>query len=367
MTEVPDLLADLGALETAAEQRWDASVRAFISKGAGTGRGIAANLAAHWKWALRSRVLVDVSEVDVATSILGRPVTVPIMVAPSGLHTLVHPDGEVATAAGAKEAGTIMVLSSGTGRSLEDVTSAGGDIWFQLYWGADRARVRSVVGQAADCGCSALCITADMPVRPLVGASMRAGIASVADARPLYILPRGAHLSGGQWDHDASLTWADLDWMRSITDLPIVIKGVMSPEDAVRAAQAGVDGIIVSNHGGRSLDTAWGTLDALPEVIEAASGAGGGPGAGGPGTGGGLEVYVDGGFRHGSEVLVALALGARAVLIGRPALWALTLHGAPGVTGVLATLRYQLAATMAMVGARSVAELDESRIRRLQR
>ena len=354
MTEVPDLLADLGALETAAEQRWDAGLRAFISEGAGTGRGIAANLAAHRKWALRSRVLVDVSEVDVATSILGWPVTMPIMVAPSGLHTLVHPDGEVATAAGAKEAGTIMVLSSGTGRSLEDVTSAGGDIWFQLYWGADRARVRSVVGQAADCGCSALCITADMPVRPLVGAGMRAGIASVADARPLYILPRGAHLSGGQWDHDASLTWADLDWMRSITDLPIVIKGVMSPEDAVRAAQAGVNGIIVSNHGGRALDTAWGTLDALPEVMAAA-----------PGAGGGLEVYVDGGFRHGSEVLVALALGARAVLIGRPALWALTLHGAPGVTGVLATLRYQLAATMAMVGARSVAELDESRIRRL--
>ncbi len=141
--------------------------------------------------------------------------------------------------------------------------------------------------------------------------------------------------------------------MRSITDLPIVIKGVMSPEDAVRAAQASVNGIIVSNHGGRALDTAWGTLDALPEVMAAA-----------PGAGGGLEVYVDGGFRHGSEVLVALALGARAVLIGRPALWALTLHG-PGVTGVLATLRYQLAATMAMVGARSVAELDESRIRRL--
>lgn len=348
------LLGDLGELERAAVRSWQAGIRAFIQEGAGTGRAIAANRAAHRNWALRSRVLVDVSNVDVTTTVLGIPCRLPVMLAPSGLHTLVHPDGEVATAAGAKNAGTVMILSSGTGRSLEEVAEAGGDRWFQLYWGADRDRVRVLVGKVADAGYSALCLTADMPVRPLIGASMRAGIVSAADARPHYVMPRGTHLATGAWDHDARLTWKDLDWLRSITDLPIVIKGIMSPEDAVAAAQAGVDAIIVSNHGGRALDNPWGTMDALPEVVTAVSG-----------TGTAMEIYVDGGFRHGSEVLVALALGARAVLIGRPVLWALTLFGAAGVTGVLETLGSQLAATMAMVGAVSVADLDSSRIRRL--
>jgi 4-hydroxymandelate oxidase len=344
-------VTDLDELEAAAVRRWDEGVRAFIQEGAGTGRGIAANLAAHRNWALRSRVLVDVSHLDLRTTVLGTPIALPVMVAPSGLHTLVHPDGEVATAAGAKAAGTVMILSSGTGRSLEEVAGAGGDLWFQLYWGTDRDRVRALVGQAADAGYAALCLTADMPVRPLVGATMRAGIASIADARPHYVMPRGAHLAAGAWDHDSRLTWKDLDWLRSVTDLPLVIKGIMSGEDAGAAAESGVDAIIVSNHGGRALDNAWGTMDALPEVVAAAGGA--------------LEVYVDGGFRHGSEVLVALALGARAVLIGRPVLWALTLAGAPGVTAVLQTLARQLSATMAMTGATSIADLDRSRIRRL--
>jgi 4-hydroxymandelate oxidase len=349
------LLGDLAELEAAAIRTWQAGTRAFIQEGAGTGQGIAANRAAHRNWALRSRVLVDVSSVDLTTAVLGTPIKLPVMVAPSGLHTLVHPDGEVATAAGAKRADTIMILSSGTGRSLEDVAEIGGDRWFQLYWGADRDRVKSLVGKVTAAGYKALCLTADMPVRPLVGTSMRAGIASTADARPYYVMPRSAHLTTGAWDHDARLTWKDFAWLRSITSLPIVVKGIMSPEDAVAAAQAGADGVIVSNHGGRALDNPWGTLDALPEVIAALSDAGAT-----------MEVYVDGGFRHGSEVLVALALGARAVLIGRPVLWALTLFGAEGVTGVLETLGSQLATTMAMVGAVCVTDLDSSRIRRIQ-
>lgn len=349
-----DLLSDLGELEDAAVRTWPTGTRAFIQEGAGGGRGIAANRAAHYNWALRSRVLVDVSSIDVTATVLGTPVRLPVLIAPSGLHTLVHPDGEVATAAGARDAGTIMILSSGTGRSLEDVGRAGGDRWFQLYWGTDRRQVRTLIGKAAAAGYSALCLTADMPVRPLVGASMRAGIASTATARPQYVMPRTAHLAAGAWDHDARLTWKDLDWLRSCTELPIVIKGIMSPEDAAAAARAGVDAVIVSNHGGRALDNPWGTLDALPEVVAAITAAGSD-----------TEVYVDGGFRHGREVLVALALGARAVLIGRPVLWALTLFGAAGVTGVLNTLGSQLSATMAMVGAVSVGDLDSTRIRRI--
>jgi 4-hydroxymandelate oxidase len=342
---------DLSDLEDAAVRRWDDGLRAFIQDGAGSGRAIDANRVAHGRWALRSRVLVDVSRIDTATSVLGTPIASPVMVAPSGLHTLVHPDGEVATAQGARDARTIMILSSGTGRSVEDVSATGASWWFQLYWGPDRDRVRDVVKLAARCGCAALCLTADMPVRPLLGSRMRAGVASVAHARPCYTLPRDTHLLTGAWDHDPALTWKDLDWLRGVTKLPIVVKGIMTAQDALLAAAAGVDGIVVSNHGGRALDTPLGTLDVLPEIARALRQAGAS-----------TELYVDGGFRHGSEVLVALALGARAVLVGRPALWALAVDGAAGVTGMLTLLRSQLQATMARVGTVTIAEIDASRI-----
>jgi 4-hydroxymandelate oxidase len=347
-------ITDLLELEEEAVSRWEPGLAAFIQEGAGTGRAVAANRSAHQRWALKSRVLVDVSRIDTTTTVLGRVLPTPVMVAPSGLHTLVHPAGELATAEGAGDAGSIMILSSGSGTEVERVTEVGAETWFQLYWGADRNRVRSIVQQAAQAGCSALVLTADMSVRPLVGSRMRAGIASVGHAKPLYIMPRSAHLTPGQWDHDARLTWRDLDWLRNITDLPIVIKGVMCGEDALMAEQSGVNAIIVSNHGGRALDTPWGTLDALPEVVDALAHRPGAP-----------EVYVDGGFRHGAEVLVALAIGARAVLIGRPVLWGLAVAGPAGVLGVLQLLRYQLESTMAMVGATRITDLDRSTIRRV--
>jgi 4-hydroxymandelate oxidase len=342
---------DLSDLEDTAVRRWDDGLRAYIQDGAGSGRAIEANRAAHGRWALRSRVLVDVSRIDTATTVLGTPIAAPIMVAPSGLHTLVHAGGEVATAQGARDAQTIMILSSGTGRSIEDVASTGASWWFQLYWGPDRDRVRGVVELAERCGCAALCLTADMPVRPLLGPGMRAAVASVAHARPRYILPRDAHLSTGAWDHDPTLTWKDLDWLRSVTELPIVIKGIMTAEDALLAATAGAAGVVVSNHGGRALDTPVGTLDVLPDIARALQQAGTG-----------TELYIDGGFRHGSEVLAALALGARAVLMGRPALWALALDGAAGVTSMFTLLRTQLEASMARVGTVTIAEIDASNI-----
>jgi 4-hydroxymandelate oxidase len=345
---------DLLELEEEAVSRWEPGLAAFIQEGAGTGRAIAANRSAHQRWALKSRVLVDVSSIDTTATVLSHLLPTPIMVAPSGLHTLVHPAGELATAEGARSAGTIMILSSGTGTEVERVTEIGAETWFQLYWGADRDRVRSIVDQAAQAGCSALVLTADMSVRPLVGSRMRAGIASVGHAKPLYVMPRSAHLTTGQWDHDARLTWRDLDWLRGITDLPIVIKGVMCAEDALMAEQSGVNAIIVSNHGGRALDTPWGTVDALPEVVDALAGRTGAP-----------EVYVDGGFRYGAEVLVALAIGARAVLVGRPVLWGLAVAGPAGVLGVLQLLRHQLESTMAMVGATSITDLGPATIRRV--
>jgi 4-hydroxymandelate oxidase len=345
---VIDSLLDLQAHATAG---WDAGIRAFVQGGAGTNRAVRANRAAHERWALRSRVLRDVSSIDTATTVLGQRVELPVLIAPSGLHTLVHPDGEVATAAGARDAGTVMVLSGGTGRTIPDVAASGVNLWFQLYWGEDRGRVRELVQLADAAGARALCLTVDMPTRPLVGATMRSAVARVADHPARYMPPRTAHLTPGAWDHDARLTWADLVWLREVTSLPIVVKGVMSAEDVAPARDSGVDAIVVSNHGGRALDTPLGTLDVLPEIADEL-------------TDGGPELYVDGGFRHGSEVLAALALGARAVLIGRPAWWALSLGGARTVTDMLRLLQYQLGVSMARVGVRDVTEIDSRIVRR---
>jgi 4-hydroxymandelate oxidase len=345
---------DVAELEHSATVGWADGLRAFVQGGAGSGGGVRANRLAQASWSLRARVLVDVSRIDIGTTVLGAPVGLPVMIAPSGLHTLVLPEGEVATARGARDANSVMVLSSGTGRSIEDVTAVGGNAWFQLYWGADRTKVRRLIDLAAESGCRALCLTADMPVPPLLGPDLRNGVAGVAHAEPRYLPPRGEYLATGVWDHDSRLGWADLGWLRGVTDLPIIVKGIMTAEDAVIAAEAGVDGIVVSNHGGRALDTPVGTMDVLPSIIAALDRAGAR-----------IEVYVDGGFRHGSEVLVALALGARAVLVGRPALWALAVGGASGVTRLLELLGHELAATMARVGAVSIADLDASRVSRV--
>jgi len=348
--QTPDFY-DLAELERIGTARWTSGLRAFVQGGAGYGSGVRANRLAQAKWSLRARVLVDVSSVDTRTTVLGCPVDLPVMIAPSGLHTLVLPEGEVATAQGARDANAIMVLSAGTGRTIEDVTAPGGNVWFQLYWGQDRTRVRRLIDLAGERGCRALCLTADMPVPPLLGPEMRDGIAGVAQAKPQYLPPRSEYALTGVWDHDQRLSWRDLAWLREVTDLPIVIKGIMTTEDAVIAADSGVDGIVVSNHGGRALDTSIGTMDVLPSITAALDQ-----------LSSDIEVYVDGGFRHGSEVLVALALGARAVLVGRPALWALAVGGAHGVTSLLTLIGRELASTMARVGATSVADIDASRV-----
>jgi 4-hydroxymandelate oxidase len=342
---------DVAELERIATARWTSGLRSFIQGGAGYGSGVRANRLAQARWSLRSRVLVDVSTIDVSTTVLGAHVDVPIMIAPSGLHTLVLAEGEVATATGARGANTVMVLSSGTGRTIEDVTATGADVWFQLYWGADRTQVRELVELAATAGCRALCLTADMPVPPLLGPDFRDGVAGVAHGRPQYLPPRGQYAVTGIWDHDQHLTWRDLAWLREVTDLPIVIKGIMTVEDALIAADCGVAGIVVSNHGGRALDTPLGSMDVLAGIAAALEQAGAS-----------TEIYVDGGFRHGGEVLVALALGARAVLVGRPALWALEVGGAPAVTSLLRLMGAELESTMARVGAIAIADLDASRI-----
>jgi 4-hydroxymandelate oxidase len=348
----PGAFLTLEELEQGAAELLSPEVRTFVGGGAGAGSSIAANAAAWRRFAVQPRVLVDVSACSTATTVLGADVELPVLVAPSGLHTLVDPAGEVATAEGARRAGTIMVLSHGTGRSIEDVAATGAALWLQTYWGRDRDQLRSLVDAAVASGFGALCVTVDLPVRPLIERPMAEALAKLGSVKPLYMLPRSAHLDPSTgWDHDASLTWRDLAWLREICPLPILLKGIMSAADAEQAVAAGVDAIIVSNHGGRALDNGVATADVLPEVVDAVEGR--------------IEVLVDGGIRHGRDVFVALALGAKAVLVGRPALWGLAVGRSDGVADVLALLRHQFGTLLAQAGVRSPAEIDSGCIRRL--
>lgn len=345
-----DQFASLTEFERAAEAIWDTGIRNMVHEGAGDGRAIRANRIGWERWALRPRVLVDVSAIDTRTSVLGAEVSAPILFAPSGLHEMSHPDAEVATARAATAGGTVMVLSSACSRPLPEVRAAAGAgaTWFQLYWPPDRARLLELVRLAEDNGCGALVVTVDMPVPPVVGPAMRAGIAAAAAFAPMYAAPRSARHGEGTHAHDPTLTWRDVDWLRGQTSLPLVLKGVLTGEDAALAAAHGIDAVIVSNHGGRVLDTPRGTVDALPEVVE--------------GAGGALEVYVDGGVRRGHDVVVALALGARAVLIGRPVTWGLTVGGAAGAEAVFDTLTRDLSVTMGMIGAPTVARIGAGHV-----
>lgn len=346
-----DLLTELTNLddfERAAEKTWAPGPRNMIQEGAGDNRAIAANRAAFERWALRPRVLVDVSRIDTSTSVLGTEISAPILFAPSGLHGMSHPDAEAATARAAAAGLTVMVLSAATSIPMQAVREAAGaaPTWFQFYWGEDRERTKRLLAMAEDQGCEALVLTVDMPVRPALGARIRSGVAAVGDMLPMYVLPRNSHLGAGQWDHDARLTWSDLAWLRDQTTLPIVLKGIMTGEDGALAVAHGASGVVVSNHGGRALDTSRGTLDALPEVVEA--------------VGGRIEVYVDGGVRRGHDVAVALALGARAVLIGRPVTWGLAVDGETGALAVLDVLKRELMSTMGMIGAPSIDRITRS-------
>ena len=347
-TQAPDLAAmtSLEELGSWADGHWPEPVRAMIQQGAGTSSSVRDNVDAWSEWSLRSHVLRDVSDLDTSTTLLGTPMRTPIAVAPSGQHTMVRPEGEVLTAQAAKEFDTLMILSAGTGRTIQDVRAVGGRTWFQFYWGRDRELVRDNLQRAVAEGCEAVCLTADLPVPPIIDARLRAAVQDIPGPPPQYVLPRNAHM-GGEWDHDASLTWQDLDWLRSVVDVPIVVKGVTTREDARAAADAGVDVVVVSNHGGRTLDHAVPTAVSLVEVADALRDVDAAP-----------EIIVDGGIRRGRDVVIALALGARAVLVGRPILWGLAADGADGVRDVLGLLERQLRTEMALIGCRNLAELS---------
>ena len=321
------------------------------------------NRAAFERFKLRPRVLVDVSDRNLATKVLGQPLQMPLFIAPMAFQCLANPQGEVATARAAASAGIGMVLSTLSTKSIEEVAAVCHDTnlhtprWVQLYIHKDRGLTRALVERAYAVGYKALCITVDAPV---LGRRER-------DKRNEFALPVGMQLanlttlSGLNIPHEegesglftyvaeqlnSAVTWDDLEWFQSLCPLPLVLKGILRGDDAARAVECGAKAIIVSNHGGRQLDGAIAFLDALAEVVEAVDGR--------------AEVLLDGGIRRGTDILKALALGAKAVLLGRPVLWGLAVAGEAGVAHAIEILRDELDVAMALSGCTSVEKIDSS-------
>ncbi len=334
-------LVNVSDYEAAARVRLDQSSWDFYMGGSDDEVTLRANRSAFERIRLRPRMLVDVSTCDTSTTALGTPIQMPIMVAPTSYHGLAHPDAECATVQGAGRAGTLMTVSTAASRHLEDIAAAAsGPLWFQLYVSQDERVTANLVQRAERAGYRALVLTIDMP---------RFGRRE-KDLRNQHVrtLP-GNFKDEGEAIRKNSLTWKDVDWLRTLTSLPILIKGVLTPEDALLGLEHGVDGIVVSNHGGRQLDGALASIEALPEVVEAVAGR--------------CEVYLDGGIRRGTDVLKALAIGARAVLVGRPILMGLTVEGAAGVQDVLTLLRTEFEIAMALCGCPTVASINRSLVR----
>lgn len=334
------------------QQLWD-----YIDGGSGDELTLGTSRRAFNDMLLRPRVLVDVSERQTSTSLFGAQLAAPLGVAPTAYHRLVHPDGESATARGAGAAGALFVVSIFASRTLEEIAqAASGPLWLQLYWLHDRTALAELATRAEAAGYQALVLTVDAPVIGKRLRDLRNGFAVDPDVRAVNLdsaLMASTHTSlpgasaiatHAAATFDQSITWADLAWLRGITDLPVLIKGVLSPADALLAVAHGVDGIIVSNHGGRQLDGAIPALRALPEVVAAVAGR--------------VPVLLDGGVRRGRDILIALAYGASAVLVGRPVLWALTVGGADGVANLLEMLTEELSHTMALTGRPKLSDLD---------
>ena len=330
---------DLEALEREARDRLSTSAYDYYAAGAGDETTLRENLAAWERLRLRPRILRDVSEVATATTVLGMPIAAPLVVAPMALQRLLHPDGELELRRAGEAAKTLVAMSTRSSTPIADVGAASeAPWWFQVYILRDRGLTEALVSRARDGGARALLLTGDTPI---LGWKRRPVEFTVPDewVMPGLSTPDGMPVrdwSPGNFQ-DASITFADIGWLADLSGLPVVVKGVLRADDARRCIDAGAAGVVVSNHGGRQLDGAVATAEALPEVAEA--------------VGDSCEVYVDGGVRRGNDVLRALALGARAVLIGRPVAWALATGGAAGVERLLAGLALEFAEALALVGA----------------
>jgi lactate 2-monooxygenase len=365
--QLPELPVGWDALERAASEKLDEGARGYVFGGSGSEDTQRENLAAFRRWRIVPRMLRDVAERDLRTTVLGTPMPAPVLLSPVGVQSIIHPDGELAVARAAGALGVPMVASTASSFTLEEIAEAGeaagagSPRWFQLYWPKSDELAASFVARAEAAGYGAIVVTLDTPLlawrpRDLQGAYLpflkSIGIANyLADpvfrsalAAPPEEDPQGAvgHFVG-QFSNPAA-TWDGIDTLRSLTELPLILKGINHPDDAREAAARGVDGIIVSNHGGRQVDGAVAALDALPGVVDAVGDA--------------LTVLFDSGIRGGADIVKALALGADATLVGRPALWGLALAGEDGVRTVLRSLLGELDLTLALSGHTSPATLE---------
>lgn len=360
--ETPDLAGavNLADLEALGRSRLDRNALEYYASGANDELTLRENRAAFARLKLRPRVLADVSRVDTRTEVLGLPLRSPIGIAPSAFHGLAHPDAEVATARAAASAGSVMTLSTFSNAPIEEVgKAAAGRLWFQLYLCTDRELSRSVIQRAEASGARALVFTVDAPFLGRREANERHRFALPPHLRVPNLgtreqLARIETDSGSQLANyfahlvDKTFTWRDLEWLRAQTRLPIVLKGILTAEDARLAAEHGCH-IWVSNHGGRQLDTAVSSIEALPEIVDAVRGK--------------VEVYLDGGVTRGTDVVKALALGARAVFLGRPALWGLAAGGEAGVRRTLELLEDEFRLALALCGKSQVGQLGPELVR----
>jgi 4-hydroxymandelate oxidase len=338
---------NLFEFEVAARERLPKVEYDYIAGGATDEISVERNRRAYESWALRPRVLHDVSALDLSTTVLGTKVSLPVLIAPCGGHQKAHPEGEFATYRAATTCGTVFAVSANASADFAELAkAASGRRWLQLYPFRDKEMTKDWLRRAKDAGYEAVCVTLDSQwpskrernirngYRNLRGVNFPKAGGDAARGRP------GAHPGGG----DPAATWKDLEWIKSSTALPVVAKGIMTGEDAKLCEEAGADAVIVSNHGGRHLDNTLATIEVLPEAVAAVKGK--------------MEIYLDGGIQRGADVVKAIALGARAVFIGRPLFWGLAVGGEQGVVRVLNILREEIELTMAKCGRPTIASID---------
>jgi 4-hydroxymandelate oxidase len=353
-----DQLASLWTLdefENVARDYMSPAAYEYVAGGAGDGLIVTENRAAFNRIRLQPRILVDVSSIDTKLQLFGREHAFPILLAPAAYHKLVHPDGELETVKGADLSDATLVAASFSTISYEAMRQASRQpLWFQLYFQTDRAFTKDLVQRVLAAGCEAMCVCVDVPVNGPRDREQRAGFKlppGVARANLVSLgatVAAGAHKPGGRniyaMTRAAHMTWQDLEWLRSIVPVPLLLKGVLHPDDAVIASNIGCDGVMVSNHGGRSLDTVPAAMDALPAIADR--------------LGGRIPLIVDSGVRRGIDVFKALARGATAVMIGRSYLYGLAAGGAFGIERVIEILRTELEMTMGLVGCTSLSEIS---------
>lgn len=341
---------NLFEFEAIAKERLPKEEYDYIAGGATDEISVDRNRRAFESWALRPRVLRDVHALDLSTTVLGTKVNLPVLIAPCGGHKKAHPDGEFATYRAAAARGTIFAVSANAAVSFEELAeTASGHLWLQMYCFPDREMTKEWLRRAKAARYEAICVTLDSQWPPKRERNIRNNYHNVRGVNfpaldPQAAAARRSGRAGG--GADPAATWKDLEWIKGATDLPVVAKGIMTGEDVEQCAEFGADAVIVSNHGGRHLDNTLATIEVLSEAVAAAKGR--------------LEVLLDGGIRRGADVVKAIALGAKAVFIGRPLFWGLAVDGEQGVIRVLDILREEMEITMAKCGRPNIASIDST-------